>query len=51
MEQQVIEAVREAARKIKWNMPDGVARTNAYSAILEALLWVEHGEGIQRTID
>jgi hypothetical protein len=51
MEQQVIEAVREAVRQIKWNLPDGKVRSNAYSAALEALLWVTKGREVEQSID
>lgn len=50
MNQQVIDSLTEAAKKIKYNMADGPARTNAYAAILEALMWATHGEDILRRV-
>jgi hypothetical protein len=50
MDQRVVDALTEAAKQVKYNMADGPARTNAYAAVLDALMWVTHGEDVLRRV-
>lgn len=50
MDPRVINALTEAAKQVKYNVADGPVRTNAYAAIMEALLWVTSGEQVLRQL-